>query len=232
MKILSLDTTAQVCSAAICDGDRLIAEITVNTGNTHSETLLPAIEQLLKISEASIDDIDAFACSTGPGSFTGVRIGVATVKGIAYGKNKPCISVSTLEALAYNLKGHDGIICPVMNARRNQVYNALFEWRDGELIRLCSDRALAICELDAELADIDKPISLCGDGYDITEKGFEKTKIVFVPERQRLQSAYSVACIALEKLARGETVSDAHLVPIYLRPSQAERERNERLGLN
>ena len=232
MKILSLDTTAQVCSAAICDETELIAEITVNTGNTHSQTLLPAVEQILKISELNVDDIDAFACSTGPGSFTGVRIGVATVKGIAYGKNKPCVSVSTLEALAYNLKGYDGIICPVMNARRNQVYNALFEWQDGVLVRLCPDRALSINELDEELADVGKPVYLCGDGYDITEKGFTKTKISFVPERQRLQSAYSVACIANEKISRGDTVTDAQLVPIYLRPSQAERERNEKLGLN
>ena len=163
MKILSLDTTAQVCSAAICDENELIAEITVNTGNTHSQTLLPAVEQILKISELCIDDIDAFACSTGPGSFTGVRIGVATVKGIAYGKNKPCVSVSTLEALAYNLKGYDGIICPVMNARRNQVYNALFEWKDGALVRLCPDRALSIDELDDELAGSEKSVYLCGD---------------------------------------------------------------------
>lgn len=232
MKILSLDTTALVCSAAICDEKSLIAEITVNTGNTHSETLLPAIEQILKITELGVDDIDVFASSTGPGSFTGVRIGVATVKGIAYGKNKPCVSVSTLEALAYNLKGYDGIICPVMNARRNQVYNALFEWRDGELVRLCPDRALSISELDDELATCDRAVYLCGDGYDITEKGFVKTRISFVPERQRLQSAYSVGCIAYEKFTRGETVSDAQLVPTYLRPSQAERERNEKLGLN
>jgi tRNA threonylcarbamoyladenosine biosynthesis protein TsaB len=144
MKILSLDTTAEVCTAAICEDKRLIAEMTVNTGNTHSQTLLPVVEQLLKISETSFDDIDCYACSTGPGSFTGVRIGVATVKGIAYGKNKPCISVSTLEALAYNLIGFDGIICPVMNARRNQVYNALFECKNSKLTRLCEDRALLI----------------------------------------------------------------------------------------
>lgn len=231
MKILSIDTSAEVCSAAVCDDDKLISEITVNTGNTHSQTLLPAIEQILKISEMTIDDIDVFACSTGPGSFTGVRIGVATVKGIAYGKNKPCVSVSTLEALAYNLKGYDGIICPVMNARRNQVYNALFKCENGDLSRVCPDRALSISELDCELESYELPIYLCGDGYCITEKGFEKTKIQFVPERQRFQSAYSVACVANEKYIRGEYVSDAMLVPIYLRPSQAERERNEKLGI-
>ena len=231
MKILSLDTTAEVCSASLCEDKKLVAEMTVNTGNTHSETLLPLVEQILKISETALDEVDCFACSTGPGSFTGVRIGVATVKGLAYGKGKPCVSVSTLEALAYNLIGYSGIICPVMNDRRNQVYNALFECCDGVLKRLCSDRALSIDELDEELSSIDKPIYLVGDGYSITERGFKKTKICFVPERQRLQSAYSVACCALEKINEGQTLSDSELVPIYLRPSQAERERNERLGI-
>lgn len=231
MKILSLDTSAEVCTAAICEDKKLIAEMTVNTGNTHSQTLLPTVEQILKISETSFDDIDCYACSTGPGSFTGVRIGVATVKGIAYGKNKPCISVSTLRALAYNLIGYDGIICPVMNARRNQVYNALFECKDGIITRLCEDRALSIDELDAELAEIGKPIYLVGDGYDITIKGFKKTAPEFVPERLRAQSAYSVACCALEKYNSGEILTDRDIAPIYLRPSQAERERNEKLGL-
>ena len=231
MKILSLDTSAEVCTAAICEDKKLIAEMTVNTGNTHSQTLLPTVEQILKISETSFDDIDCYACSTGPGSFTGVRIGVATVKGIAYGKNKPCISVSTLRALAYNLIGYDGIICPVMNARRNQVYNALFECKDGIITRLCEDRALSIDELDAELSEIGKPIYLVGDGYDITVKGFKKTAPEFVPERLRSQSAYSVACCALEKYKSGEILTDRDIAPIYLRPSQAERERNEKLGL-
>jgi tRNA threonylcarbamoyladenosine biosynthesis protein TsaB len=231
MKVLSLDTSAEVCSAAVCDGSRLIAEMTVNTGNTHSQTLLPVIEQILKISGVSLDEIDLYSCSTGPGSFTGVRIGVATLKGIAYGKNKPCVSVSTLEALAYNLVGYDGIICPVMNARRNQVYNALFECKDGVLTCLCDDRALAICELDDELSLFDKPIYLCGDGYEITEKGILKTKIQRVPERLRLQSAYSVACCAYKKYNSRDLLNDKTIAPIYLRPSQAERERNERLGI-
>ncbi|MBQ8408669.1 MAG: tRNA (adenosine(37)-N6)-threonylcarbamoyltransferase complex dimerization subunit type 1 TsaB [Clostridia bacterium] len=232
MKILALDSTAEVCSVALCEDDRLIAEMTVNTGNTHSQTLLPAVEQILKISEVSIDEVDAFACSTGPGSFTGVRIGVATVKGLAYSKNKPCVSISTLDALAYNLRGFDGIFSPVMNARRNQVYNALFECKDSVITRLCPDRALSISELDEELSSVDKSIYLSGDGYEITERGFDKTRIEFVPERQRLQSAYSVACCALQRIKEGQILTDAELVPIYLRPSQAERERNERLGIN
>ena len=231
MKILSLDTTAEVCTAAICDDRHLVAEMTVNTGNTHSQTLLPVVEQILKISENGIDDIDCFACSTGPGSFTGVRIGVATIKGIAYGRNKPCVSVSTLEALAYNLIGYNGIICPVMNARRNQVYNALFECNGGALTRMCPDRALSIDELDEELSALNKPIYLVGDGYDITLRGFKKTAPEFVPERMRVQSAYSVACCALQKYDSGEVLTDGEIAPIYLRPSQAERERNEKLGI-
>lgn len=231
MNILSLDTTAEVCTAAICNGDKLIAEMTVNTGNTHSQTLLPVVEQILKISGMSLNDVDYFACSTGPGSFTGVRIGVATIKGTAYGKNKPCVSVSTLEALAYNLIGYDGIICPVMNARRNQVYNALFRCNGGKITRLCPDRALSIDELDEELSSLDERIYLVGDGYGITVKGFKKTKTEYVPERIRYQSGYSVAQCALKQIDAGEIFSDSAIKPIYLRPSQAERERNERLGL-
>ena len=229
IKILALDSTAEVSSVAICKGERLLSEITVNTGNTHSETLLPAVEQALRMAELTVNDIDLFACSTGPGSFTGVRIGVATVKGVAYGKNKPCVSVSTLEALAYNLSGYKGIACPVMNARRSQVYNALFECENGKLTRLCPDRAIAISELDEELRSAGKPIYLCGDGYEITEKGFKATIAEYVPVRQRYQSGYSVAQIALKKLENNETLSDTELVPIYLRPSQAERERQAKL---
>ena len=230
IKILALDSTAEVSSVCVCEGERLVCEITVNTGNTHSQTLLPALEQALRMAEITVNDIDVFACSTGPGSFTGVRIGVATIKGIAYGKNKPCVSVSTLEALAYNQIGSNGLVCPVMNARRSQVYNALFRCENGSITRLCDDRALAISELDEELADVSESIYLCGDGYAITESGFKKTKVSYVPERQRCQSAYSVAQIALHKYNSGEYVDDAALVPIYLRPSQAERERQERLS--
>jgi tRNA threonylcarbamoyladenosine biosynthesis protein TsaB len=234
MNILALDSTAEVCTVALCSSNRLIAEMTVNTGNTHSQTLLPIVEQILKISEMTLDDVDLFACSTGPGSFTGVRIGAATLKGLAYGKDKPCVSVSTLDALAYNLIGFDGILCPVMNARRSQVYNALYECRDSRITKLCPDRAISIDELDRELAEKypDEKIYLCGDGYGITEKGFDLTSIAFVPERMRYASAYSVACCALKEYNDGKALTDATLVPIYLRPSQAERERNERLGIN
>lgn len=230
MKILALDSSAVVGSVALCEDTRMIAHYTLNTGNTHSQTLLPMIESALKSAEWEIDDLDLLAVSQGPGSFTGVRIGIATVKGLAFGKNIPCAGVSTLEALAYNLRYYNGILCPVMNARRAQVYNALFACENGVLTRLCPDRAISIAELDGELVSMDQPVYLVGDGYDITLDGLEKTTVVPVPDELRYQSGYSVALCGLAAYKRGESVDDATLAPVYLRPSQAERERNERLA--
>ena len=230
MKILALDSTAIVGTVALCEDTRLVAQYTLNTGNTHSQTLLPMIESALRLSDWTVDDIDLFAVSQGPGSFTGVRIGIATIKGLAFGKDVPCAGVSTLDALAYNLRGCDGMICPVMNARRAQVYNALFACKDGKLTRLCPDRAISIAELDEELASMKQPIYLCGDGYDVTLEGMSKTTVHPVPEELRPQSGYSVAMCGLAAYQNGLATDDATLVPVYLRPSQAERERNERLA--
>ena len=230
MKILALDSSAVVGSVALCEDTRMVAHYTLNTGNTHSQTLLPMIESALGCAEWEIDDLDLIAVSNGPGSFTGVRIGVATVKGLAFGKNIPCAGVSTLEALAYNLRYYNGIICPVMNARRAQVYNALFSCENGVLTRLCPDRAISIAELDEELACMEQPVYLVGDGYDITIEGFEKTIALPVPEELRVQSGYSVAMCGLAAYERGEATDDTALAVVYLRPSQAERERNERLA--
>ena len=229
MKILALDSSAAVCTAALCDKEKLICEITVNTGNTHSETLLPVVEQILKLTDTAVDEIDLFACSVGPGSFTGVRIGAATVKGLAFGKNKACVGISTLDALAENIAMFDGILCPVMDARRDHVYNALYECSGGVITRLCSDRLISVEELDAELSALGRKVYLSGDGYGICEREFTKTTIESVPERLRLESGYSTAMCALKKYNAGEVVSDFELAPIYLRPSQAERERNEKL---
>ena len=230
MKILALDSTAVVGTVALCEDQKLIAHYTLNTGNTHSQTLLPMIESALRSAEWEIDDLDLFAVSNGPGSFTGVRIGVATIKGLAFGKDIPCAGVSTLEALAYNLRYYTGILCPVMNARRAQVYNALFSCENGVLTRLCPDRAIAIADLDAELAAMQQPVYLVGDGYDITAEGFAQTQITPVPEELRVQSGYSVAMCGLAAYQRGEATNDTELAVVYLRPSQAERERNEKLA--
>ncbi len=232
MKILALDSTATTASVAVCEDFKLLAEYTVQNGNTHSETLLPMVEFALKTLSVSVSDIDLFACSAGPGSFTGVRIGAATVKGLAFASSKPCVGVSTLEALAYNLAGYKGLICPVMNARRSQVYTALFN-SDGEcLTRIYPDSAILISELDTILEGDGRDVRFCGDGYDITLCESKYKKIINTPERLRLQSAYSVACVALQKYLGGEYVSDGELVSTYLRPCQAERELTEKMKNN
>lgn len=228
MKILSLDTSATVASVAIAEDRTPLAEYTLNAKNTHSETLLPMIESALKALSLKPCDIDLFALSAGPGSFTGVRIGAATVKGLAFASNKPCIEVSTLEALAQNLVIKEGLICPVMNARRSQVYTALFRSDGKTLTRLMPDSALSIEELDDLLLQYGKAVALVGDGYDICNQGFSKTELCYVPEAMRLQSALSVAAIAFKKYESGEVSTDSALSVNYLRPSQAERERAER----
>ena len=231
MNILSLDSTAIASTVAICNDERLLAQFTLNNGNTHSETLLPMIEHSLSLLKMTVDDIDLFACSAGPGSFTGVRIGVSTVKGLAFAKDKPCVGVSSLEALAYNLAGIDGLICPVMNARRSQLYNALFICKDGRLTRVCEDRLIPVGELEEELLGYtDMPIYLCGDGYEIAKDAFSRVSTCKTPAMQIHQSAYSVALCALEEARKGTVGGDIELSPVYLRASQAERERLERLN--
>ena len=232
MKILSVDSSATVASVALSESGRLLAEYTLNNKNTHSETLLPMIESLLSFFSMEIGDVDLFAVSTGPGSFTGVRIGTATVKGLAFASDKPCVGVSTLEAIAYNLRFHKGIVCPVMNARRSQVYTAIFRSDGEKLERLTEDLAISIAELDRMLAEYNEETVLAGDGYDICIGGSEKTAVRPVPERLRHQSAFSVAEAALASYESGKYCSDAELGVEYLRPSQAERERSEREAAN
>lgn len=229
MLILALDSTAVAASVALCDDEKMLADYTVNLGNTHSETLLPMMEAVMKAAHITVSDIDLFAVSAGPGSFTGVRIGVATVKGLAFGKDKPCIGVSTLEALAYNLIGFEGIACPVMNARRSQVYTALFEVNGtAELRRLTPDRAISIAELEAELLTQIRPVYLSGDGYEITREGFSRFVVPQTPKILIPQNAYSVAMCALKQYRDGVRTTDIELSPVYLRLSQAERERAEK----
>ena len=225
MKILALDSTAVTAAVALCDGEKLVASYTLNNMNTHSETLLPMIESTLKLSGWTTGDIELFACSAGPGSFTGVRIGAATIKGLAFAKDVPCIGVSTLEALAYNLKFCDGIVCPLMNARRGQVYNALFE--GGE--RLCEDRAISAEELAKSLENETKNIWFCGDGVDLIKPFVEgKNNAKFAPETLLYPSGYSVAMVALKAYENGVSTTAEELAPTYLRMPQAERERLER----
>ena len=232
MLILALDSTAVVASVALCRDETPIASFHIKNGNTHSETLLPMVETVLKTAGFSVDDVDLFACSVGPGSFTGVRIGVATVKGLAFGKNKPCIGISTLEALALNAVPFDGIICPVMNARRGQVYNALFRYKNESLIRLCPDRALSALELNTEMTEKGEPYALVGDGIEEMARVASKN----TPERTSPlltdQNAISVAKCAYRAFLSGQSGVDAELKPVYLRLPQAERERLAKLNEN
>lgn len=232
MKILAIDTSAIVATVAVTEDSKPLAQYTINNGNTHSETLLPMIESALRALDLKVSDIDLFALSAGPGSFTGVRIGAATVKGLAFNSSKPCVEVSTLEALAQNLVLHKGLICPVMNARRSQVYTALFRSDGKELTRLLPDSALAISELDALLSGYSEDVALVGDGYDITQKDLKLTTCIFVPESQRDQSALSVATVAYKSFLAEKICDDRSLSVNYLRPSQAERERAEREAQN
>ena len=230
MKILALDSSAVVASVALCDGETLLAEYTLNNGNTHSETLLPAIEHLLKTTGVTYDRVELFACATGPGSFTGVRIGAATIKGLAFGRNLPCVGVSALEALAYNLIGFDGILCPVMDARRSQLYNALFRCQNGGIQRITPDRTIAAAELAEELKAYDEAILVSGGGTHILcEAARDLANVRPAPELLRYENAYSVALCALTAMESGLDLTDKTdllLAPTYLRPSQAERARN------
>lgn len=230
MLILALDSTAVVASVAVCRDEAPIATFTVKNGNTHSETLLPMVEAALKAAGVTVSEIDLFACSEGPGSFTGVRIGAATVKGLAFGRGKNCLGVSTLEALAENVTFFDGVICPVMNARRGQVYNALFKRTDGAPLRLTPDRAIAATDLEAELAAMNAPVILCGDGVDEALSAFRTLSPTVAPLLLREQNAVSVAKVAYRAALAGKTGTDNDLNPVYLRLPQAERERLERLN--
>ena len=225
MKLLALESSAKAASVAVTEDGRLIGQYWLNCGLTHSRTLLRMAESLLDDAGLSVRDLGAAAVAIGPGSFTGVRIGVATVKGLAFGKGKPCAGVSTLEALAENLAFlSDGLICPVMNARRNQVYTALFRGKN----RLLPDQAISVAELEEVLSGYSEPVWFVGDGYELVTS---QIKHVYhpLPERLRLQSAASVASVAMRYAKEGNTTDDARLFPVYLRPSQAERTRAEAL---
>lgn len=232
MKILAIDTSALVATAALCDDEKLIAVYSQKAGMTHSQTMLPIIKNIMDNTETNIDDVDMIAVSEGPGSFTGIRIGIATVKGLAFGKNKICIGVSTLEAMARTIADFctDAIICPVMDARRNQLYNAVFEMRGGKLLRLTEDRMIEAPTLAKELDTMDRPVYFVGDGYDI----MAKMKLSYqreTPVACRWQNGYGVAMAALALYNNTEDKSvftDRMLRPEYLRLPQAERELKEK----
>lgn len=231
MKILSVDTSSNVASVAICDDEKLICEITVNNKKTHSQTLMPMIDSALKQSDLEISDIDLIASANGPGSFTGLRIGVSAVKGLAHAKNIPVVGVSILEAMAYNLPFCEYVISPIMDARRQQVYNAVYEWNNQELTEIKAPRALSVDELIEELTKLDKKVVFLGDGVDVHKAYIEEKmadKAVFAPVSAKEQRASGLAVVAKKLFDEGKAVSCYELAPIYLRKPQAERELEER----
>lgn len=230
MKILAIDSSAISAGCAVTDNGRIIAESFVKVGLTHSETLLPMVANTLANAKLNANEIDCFAVSAGPGSFTGIRIGVSAVKGMAFTQNTPCIGVSTLEAIAWGCIGFDGIICAAMDARRSQVYNALFKFEEGRLVRLCDDRAISIEELTDELSYQDSRIYLAGDGAELCYNAMHDKlpDIALVPEHIRFQRGFGVAMAAQRIYEQQGAQSPDELVPTYLRPSQAERELRKR----
>lgn len=230
MKILAFDGTAKAATVAVSEDEKILGLYTVDNGLTQSELLLPMAENLLKSLKLKFSDIDIYATSVGPGSFTGVRIGVSLVKGLAFGRNVPCVSVSTIEALAENLSGLRGIIVPCMDARRGQVYSATFRCNGKEIERITEDRAIALSTLAEELKQYDEPIYLSGDGYQVAKVALTNAgiKLEETPELLILENGASVAKVAKRKFDKGEFLSDSEISPLYLRMPQAERERLER----
>ncbi len=231
MKILSVDTSSNVATVAVADDDKLVCEILVNTKKTHSQTLMPMIDSALKQSELEISDIDLIASANGPGSFTGLRIGVSAVKGLAHAMDIPVVGVSILTAMAYNLPFCEHIISPILDARRDQVYNAVYEWDDGEIKEICEPRALSVDELIREFLTSDKKVVFLGDGVSVHKEYIKEKlgdKAVFAPVSANEQRASGLIAAAKKLYDEGKAISCYELAPIYLRKPQAEREAEER----
>ncbi|WP_352400036.1 tRNA (adenosine(37)-N6)-threonylcarbamoyltransferase complex dimerization subunit type 1 TsaB [Anaerotignum sp.] len=230
MKILAIDTTGQTASAAIAQGDKLIAEFTLNYKLTHSQTIMPMVAEICEKSETKPWDVDYIACASGPGSFTGLRIGAATAKGLALALEKKIVPVPTLDALAYNVFETDKIICPIMDARRSQVYTAFYRWDNGMLRRLTEMMAISIDEVIQRAQGYGQKVIFLGDGVPVhQEKLSLYPDFIYAPAHCSLQRAASIAAFAMVLAREDRAVAGNAFEPIYLRKSQAEREREERL---
>ncbi len=231
MLILAFETSAKAAGVALMADGKLLGESYQNTGLTHSQTLMVMAEDLMKQCGVSVADVTAVAVAAGPGSFTGVRIGVAAAKGFAWGAELPCCGVSTLEAMALGLGVWQGYVCPVMDARRSQVYQALFHVDCGNYTRIRDDRAISLQELGEDIQNLSEPIFLVGDGSQLCYNTLlGKVPSLVLPAEHRMhQRGSGVALAAMRMLQEGTACSGAELVPNYLRLSQAERERNEKM---
>ncbi len=237
MRILALDSSGLVASVAVLEKTdheaRLIAEYTVNYKKTHSQTLLPMLDEVAKMTELDLHTLDAIALAAGPGSFTGLRIGSATAKGLGLALDKPLISIPTLEGLAYNLWGTSDLVCPIMDARRNQVYTGLYEFKDGKLVVIEDQTAVGIETLGERLRPYQRPVIFLGDGVPVfgdrlRNEILPDLTVHFAPANLNLQRAASVGALAFDYYEQGRIESAADHAPEYLRPSQAERVRSEK----
>ncbi|QEK13121.1 tRNA (adenosine(37)-N6)-threonylcarbamoyltransferase complex dimerization subunit type 1 TsaB [Crassaminicella thermophila] len=232
MKILAFDTSSIVASVAVMDDDKLIGEYTINHKRTHSQKLMPMIEEVLESCELTMKDIDVVAVAEGPGSFTGIRIGVATAKGLSHAMNIPVIGISTLDALAFNVAFSHGLICPILDARRNQVYTAVYKWDNGNLSMIEEHMAVSIEELVDKLMQRPEKVIFLGDGV-ATNKIYliEKLKdrVLFAPNSMKMPKAASIAELALQKAKEGNLKNCYELLPTYLRKSEAERQYEEKI---
>lgn len=227
MKILAIETSAKSVSAAVVENGVPLASAYQNMSLTHSRTLMPLVDGMLSAAGLRVQDMDLLAAANGPGSFTGLRIGVSALKGLAWALEKPCCGVSTLAAMARNLAHMEGLIICAMDARRNQVYNALFLAHDGVLTRQCPDRAIGLAELAEEIKNRPEPKFVVGDGAGLCYNHLLEQDVPcrMAPPQLVMQNAVGVALAAEEMAAAGQVTTARDLVPVYLRLSQAERER-------
>ena len=231
MKILALDSSGMVASVAVFEDDTMIAEYTVNHKKTHSQTLLPMLDEVVRMTQTKLDQVDAIAIAAGPGSFTGLRIGASTAKGLGLALDIPLIPVPTVDALAWNLAGCAGVVCPIMDARRQQVYTGLYRTQNGQLEVLEPQMAIAVEELAVKCNAYDEQITFLGDGVPVYREmldGLLRVPHVYAPGHLSRQRAGAVAALGMELYRKGCTKTAAEFAPDYLRVSQAERERKAR----
>lgn len=232
MKILGMDSSGLVASVAVVENDILVAEYTVNHKKTHSQTLLPMLDEIRKMTELDFESVDAIAVAAGPGSFTGLRIGAATVKALGFALDKPVVSVPTCHGLAYNMWGTDKVVCPILDARRNQVYTGVYEFIDGNLQVIMDQDAMGIDELVHYLNQMGRQVIFVGDGIPVYSEYIQDNLSCgyqFAPAGFNRQRASSVAALGLKLFEEGKYENADDMKPIYLRKSQAEREREEQL---
>lgn len=234
MNILAVDTSSLVATVAVMNEEKLLGEYTINSAMTHSQKLMPIIEKLLSTIDLSMEDIDIIAVSRGPGSFTGIRIGISTVKGLAHPGNIPLIGVSSLEGLAYNILYSKELVCPIMDARRNQVYTGVYKWIDYKLQTIVDEAPLSIRELMDKLREREEKVIFLGDGLNRYRDEIINTlgnKALFAPKSANMQRASSIAQLAFDKIHKEGVKPESYLniAPVYLRKSEAERQYEEKI---